>query len=62
MRFAVERLGMTVCITTCARENRASAKLLHKLGFRDEAAVPYVCGSGMVTQGIRCRFAAQRKL
>lgn len=62
MGFAVEQLDMTVCITTFAKENRASANILHKLGFRDEAGTPYVCGGGMATQCIRCRFTAQQQL
>lgn len=36
MRYDTEVLGMKECITSCARENKASAHVLEKLGFQYE--------------------------
>lgn len=48
---------MKECITTYAKVNTASANVLHKLGFIDEAVIPYECSGGeIVTEGIRCRY------
>lgn len=57
MAFAEHELGMTECITSYAKINTNSAKVLHKLGFIDEQEIPYECSGGeLVTEGIRCRY------
>lgn len=57
MKFAEEELGMTECITTYAKVNISSAKVLHKLGFQDIREIPYECSGGdIVTEGIMCRY------
>lgn len=62
MRFAEDELGMTECITTYAKENTGSAKVLHKLGFKDECEVPYECSGGdILTEGILCRYTADKE-
>ncbi len=60
MRFAETELGMKECITTYAKINSSSAKVLHKLGFIDEAEVSYECSGGdITTEGIMCRYVVQ---
>ena len=57
MKFAETELGMKECITTYAKANDSSAKVLHKLGFRDEKEIVYECSGGdIVTDGILCRY------
>jgi len=57
MAFASEQLGMKECITSYAKVNRASANVLHKLGFTDIAEIPYECSGGeLITDGILCRY------
>jgi len=57
LRFAEQELGMTECITSYAKCNHASAAVLHKLGFADEAEIPYECSGGeLLTEGVRCRY------
>lgn len=59
MSFAVEKLEMEECITAYAKVNKASANVLHKLGFVDEKEIPYECNGGEIkTEGILCRFHA----
>ncbi|MGN1165168.1 MAG: GNAT family N-acetyltransferase [Lachnospiraceae bacterium] len=59
MKFAERELGMTECITTYAKENSSSAKVLHKLGFQDEKDISYECiGGEIVTEGIMSRYIA----
>ena len=44
-------------MTTIAAVNIASANVLHKLGFIDEAEIPYECNGGdIITEGIMCRY------
>ena len=43
MRFAETELGMEECVTAYAKVNTSSANVLHKLGFTDEAVIPYGC-------------------
>lgn len=60
MQFAETELGMEECITTYAKVNTASANVLHKLGFIDEAEIPYECSGGdIITEGILCRYGLQ---
>lgn len=57
MAFATDQLGMNECITSYAKANTASAKVLHKLGFRDVAEIPYECNGGeIVTDGVLCCY------
>ena len=57
MRFAETALGMEECVTAYAKVNTSSANVLHKLGFTDEAVIPYECSGGdMITEGILCRY------
>lgn len=57
MRFAENALGMEECITVYAKVNISSANVLHKLGFVDEAEIPYECSGGdILTEGILCRY------
>lgn len=48
MRYGAEALGMKECVTSCAQENKASARVLEKLGFQYVKDVPYECGGGEV--------------
>ncbi|MDO4556918.1 MAG: GNAT family N-acetyltransferase [Lachnospiraceae bacterium] len=48
MRYAKEKLNMTYCETTCARENVASAHVLEKLGFVFREYAPYECNGGTI--------------
>lgn len=60
MHFAERELGMKECVTSYAKVNRGSANVLHKLGFVDEAEIPYECSGGdIVTDGILCRYVAR---
>lgn len=60
MQFAEIELGMEECITTYAKVNTASANVLHKLGFIDEAEIPYeYSGGDIITEGILCRYGLQ---
>lgn len=57
IRFAETALGMEECVTVYAKVNTSSANVLHKLGFVDEAEIPYECNGGdMITEGILCRY------
>ena len=57
MRFTENALGMEECVTAYAKVNLSSANVLHKLGFTDEAEIPYECSGGdMITEGILCRY------
>ena len=57
MVFAEKELGMKECITAYAAVNKASANVLHKLGFKDESKISYECNGGdIVTDGIMCRY------
>lgn len=48
---------MEECVTAYAKVNTGSANVLHKLGFTDEAVIPYECSGGeMITEGILCRY------
>ena len=61
MRFAETALGMEECVTAYAKVNTSSANVLHKLGFTDEAVIPYECSGGdMITEGILCRYKRRR--
>ena len=63
MRFAETELGMEECVTTYAKVNTSSANVLHKLGFIDEAEIPYECsGKDMITEGILCRYKGKTNL
>lgn len=60
MHFAENVLNMTECVTSYAKVNKASANVLHKLGFVDEKEIPYECNGGdIVTVGIQCRFNSE---
>lgn len=48
MRYGTEVLGIKEYITSCARENKASAHVLEKLGFQYEKDVPYACNGGEI--------------
>lgn len=53
---------MEECVTAYAKVNTGSANVLHKLGFSDEAVIPYKCGGGdMITEGISCRYKKFRQ-
>lgn len=55
--FAENELGMEECVTAYAKVNTGSANVLHKLGFIDEAEIPYECSGGdIITEGILCRY------
>lgn len=57
MRFSETALGMEECVTAYAKVNTGSANVLHKLGFLDEAEIPYECSGGeRITEGILCRY------
>ena len=57
LRFAETELGMQECITSYADPNRASAHVLHKLGFEDIRRIPFECSGGeFVTEGTLCRY------
>lgn len=61
MRFAETELGMEECVTAYAKVNTSSANVLHKLGFIDEAEIPYECNGGeMITEGILCRYVRKK--
>lgn len=48
---------MKECVTSYAKVNYASANVLHKLGFIDEAEIPYECSGGdIITEGMLCRY------
>lgn len=60
IQFAEIELGMKECVTTYAKVNSSSAKVLHKLGFIDEAEIPYECSGGdIITEGIMCRYVVK---
>lgn len=60
IRFAEKELGMKECVTTYAKENKASANVLHKLGFIDESEIYYECSGGeIITDGILCRYISK---
>lgn len=48
LRYGTEVLGIKECITSCARENKASAHVLEKLGFQYEKDIPYECCEGEI--------------
>lgn len=55
--LAENALGMEDCVTAYAKVNLSSANVLHKLGFTDEAEIPYECSGGdMITEGVLCRY------
>ena len=57
MNFGESILGIRECVTYYAKVNTNSAKVLHKLGFIDEKAIPYECNGGeIVTEGVLCRY------
>ena len=57
MKYGEAELGMKECITTYAKVNINSAKVLHKLGFKDECEIQYECNGGeIITEGIMCRY------
>lgn len=61
MEFAEHELGMEECMTAYAKVNVSSANVLHKLGFIDEAEIPYECSVGdMITEGILCRYVRNK--
>lgn len=40
--------------------NHASANVLHKLGFKDEAEISYECSGGdIITDGMICRYISK---
>lgn len=48
---------MKECVASYAKVNNASANVLHKLGFIDEAEIPYECSGGdIITEGMLCRY------
>lgn len=60
MVFAEKELGIKECVTSYAKVNNASANVLHKLGFKDEAEIPYECSGGdIITEGILCRYISE---
>lgn len=60
IKFAEKELGMKECITAYAAVNKASANVLHKLGFKDESKISYECNGGdIVTVGIMCRYTSK---
>lgn len=57
MAYAAEELGMKECITSYAKVNQNSARVLDKLGFQDEKEIPYECSGGEIhTKGMLCRY------
>lgn len=60
MLFAEKELGMKECVTSYAKVNHASANVLHKLGFKDEAEISYECSGGdIITDGMICRYISK---
>lgn len=60
IQFAEKELGMKECVTTYAKVNKASANVLHKLGFIDESEICYECSGGdIITDGIMCRYISK---
>ena len=60
IQFAEKELGMKECVTTYAKLNKASAKVLHKLGFADESEIDYECSGGdIITDGMMCRYLSK---
>ena len=54
MLFAKEKLHTNECITTYAKANPASGRILEKLGFKFLHEEPYLCSNGEIeTEGIR---------
>lgn len=48
MKYGAEVLGIKEYVTSCAKENKASARVLEKLGFRYEKEIPYECNGGEI--------------
>lgn len=57
IKYAVESLGIRRISTTYALANKASERVLQKLGFSFVEEVPYECnGKDIVTRGRRCEL------
>ncbi|MGM9550783.1 MAG: GNAT family N-acetyltransferase [Clostridia bacterium] len=56
MMYAEEELKIKECIAAHAAKNKASGRVLQKLGFRLERKAPYKCGDGTVTEGLYYRL------
>ena len=57
MKFAKETLDLNECITTYAKENTSSGRVLEKLGFKYVCEEPYIyCNNEMETTGIRVKW------
>ena len=62
MLFAKNELTIKECITTYAKENSASGKVLEKLGFRFVQEESYICNGGEIeTTGIRVKWNSDTK-
>ena len=48
MKYGAEVLGIKEYVTSCAVENKASARVLEKLGFRYVKEIPYECNGGEI--------------
>lgn len=60
MNFGIKELHIKECITSYAKVNKASANVLHKLGFAEEKEIPYECNGGsIITEGILCRLTIE---
>lgn len=58
MDFATSEMGIAECITSYAKANSSSEKLLNKLGFKYLKDIPYECNGGeFVTEGVMCKFS-----
>ena len=57
MKYAVEEMNITEISTAYAAENRASGRVLQKLGFQFIREVSYECNGGdIVTVGRDCSY------
>lgn len=57
LQYATEELHIKELAAVYAEENRASGRVLQKLGFRFVKKVPYVCDGGkLVTTGNYCAY------
>lgn len=62
MSFGKNELTIKECITTYAKENSASGKVLEKLGFRFIQEESYICNGGEIeTTGIRVMWKDDMK-
>ena len=61
IHYAETMLNMKECITSYAKKNKASANVLHKLGFIDEETISYKCSGGDIITEVICRYLSKNK-